>query len=123
MLDTTVNLIKGVLATDATMDERSRGEFMQVMERFRSGNREAQEAKAPPQARNIPFAEAARRLGCSANMARYLVRKGLLTGVRLSGVRFRGVTEESLVALINGSHRRRRQVKGVLGRPKKEAQA
>lgn len=51
---------------------------------------------ARPRGRTIPLAEARRMLGLSANGLRKWIKAGRLEGVKGSGSRYYGVTEESL---------------------------
>lgn len=108
MLEVTKNLIRGVLDTDSTMDGKAKGCFMQMVSDF-SGSPD----------RCVTNKEAARRLGCSVDMVRYMRRKGLLDGVRFSGERYRGVTEESLSAHINAMRGAPKPALHRPGRPKK----
>lgn len=119
MLDATVNLIQGVLATDATMDDCARKDFMGLVHGFRNGGG----PKEAPPTRCVSYKEAARRLGCSPCMVRYMRKRRILVGVRLAGTRFHGVTEESLSAHINALRGLPRPKPRSPGRPRKAVAA
>lgn len=100
MLTNTTDAIKSIVAIDPTMDDAARRDFMALVRGFRDGKQPAENKPQP--AVCVVYEEAARRLGCSKDMVRYLRRKGRLDGVTYSGVNCHGVTEASLNAFING---------------------
>ena len=98
MLSNTVDAIKSVLAIDPTLTDDTRREVVEMVRGVGSG---AKREAAPAPAVCVVYEEAARRLGCSKDMVRYLRRRGKLVGVSYTGRNCHGVTEESLNALIN----------------------
>lgn len=119
MLEMTENLIRNILATDATMDETAKADFMGLVSRYRQGTTTAE----PLPAKCVSYDEAAKRLGCSPHMVRYMRRKRILVGVRFAGTRFHGVTEESLAAHINAMRGLPKIPPRSPGRPRKAVAA
>lgn len=102
MLEKTIDVIGSVVEIDQTMTEETRRGFMEMVRSFKDGKTKDD---SPAPAVCVVYAEAAKRLGCSKDMVRYLRRKGKLVGVTYGGTNHHGVTEESLNAFINRNRR------------------
>ena len=98
MLTNTADAIKSIIAIDPTMNDTTRRGFMSLVRDFRDGKNQD---NSPVPAVCVVYEEAAKRLGCSKDMVRYLRRKGKLVGVTYGGTNCHGVTEASLNAFIN----------------------
>lgn len=105
MLPATVNAIKGLIAMDVSMTPVAQRDFMGMVRDYqRGGKANGTEGGAPigSPGRRLSFKEAAERLKVGAARVRQLCKAGRLAGVSLTGVRYSGVTEESVNALLQG---------------------
>lgn len=96
MLSTTTDAIKAIVSADVTMTSEQKRELVGLVRDFREGRTARGESAPAGSGRCVLYKDAAKRLGCSVSMIRYMRRNGQLVGVAFSGANCHGVTEESL---------------------------
>jgi hypothetical protein len=93
MLQNTIGAVDAILRTDQTVTQEERHGFIDTLRR------------GPDRRKTLPqvytYTDAARALAVSNKRVYQLVRAGRLVGVSKTGGRCTGITEESLLALLN----------------------